>query len=77
MNTVDWNTAPHWANYQARDKNGDVYWYESEPKLGKYQWDDSLADAGLWTCILLAKHDQQSHESTWEQSLQKRPTVDL
>lgn len=29
----DWKDAPEWANYLAMDKDGEWYWFSSEPKL--------------------------------------------
>lgn len=29
---IDWDEAPEWANYVARDADGEWYWYENKPK---------------------------------------------
>jgi hypothetical protein len=36
----DWNSpnCPSWANYLAKDANGDWFWYETEPQMGEIGW---------------------------------------
>ncbi len=65
MSTIDWSTAPEWANYQARDKNGSVSWYENEPILQSTDW----------YCPWTERSERVALMPTWEQSLQKRPTA--
>jgi hypothetical protein len=33
-----WKDAPEWANYLAKDYDGEWYWYEEEPVLEYGQW---------------------------------------
>lgn len=33
MNKPDWKDAPEWAQWLARDADGEWYWYEKQPIL--------------------------------------------
>ena len=33
MNNINWNEAPAWANYYAKDADGRWFWHEFEPFL--------------------------------------------
>ena len=61
----DWKDAPYWAEWLARDKNGDWYWYEFEPV--DFTCDDK------WNCR--AGRAEIAHDSAredWKETKQSR-----
>lgn len=34
----DWKDAPEWANYCARDEDGEWFWYADKPEIGPGMW---------------------------------------
>lgn len=34
----DWKDAPEWAQWLARDDDGDYWWFESKPSTGRSIW---------------------------------------
>ncbi|MBP3934132.1 MAG: hypothetical protein J6D44_09725 [Pseudomonas sp.] len=60
MNKPDWKDAPEWAEYLAKDKNGEWFWHEGRPNR----------DAVIWYPIgrrRLASED-------WKETLEARPS---
>lgn len=65
---IDWSNAPKWANYQATDANGKVWWFGDRPQVNeaKKQWDDPHLTRMLLEAITIPS-------STWRTSLTRRP----
>jgi hypothetical protein len=59
----EWNSAPEWAQYVAKDASGSWWWYESEPSICGNMW---LTPGGIRSemCDIGIK---------WVESLQSRP----
>ena len=56
----DWKYAPHWADYLAKDSDGEWYWHESIPEAV-----DGLSAAnGRW---------ELAHVPDWDETLEERP----
>lgn len=59
-----WVNAPEWANYVATDEDGNMYWYEKEPYLRKYDW---------WEATGWKEHCGKKHINIkWKESLTLR-----
>lgn len=65
MFTPDWNDAPEWANYVAKDGDGEWYWYENEPTPFGASW---LLNSGRSYYI-------GAESPYWKDSLQYRPKI--
>ena len=62
----NWNDAPEWASYLARDKNGTWFWYENEPT--GFNADDE------WNCGEgKAEMAHNNSHSDWKETLEERP----
>jgi len=54
MSAPNWKDAPEWANYVAKDADGDWYWYASKPHRGHRAWspnsrcEQAYADEEMW-----------------------------
>jgi len=59
----NWKDAPDWAQYFAQDKSGDCYWYELEPEIKGYYWNNNLG----------GKVKLIYNPVDWIKSLEKRP----
>jgi hypothetical protein len=57
-----WKDAPSWANYLARDADGEWYWHENEPKIDSHMWIDNKGNSEF--CGV---------DKDWRESLQSRP----
>lgn len=60
-----WENAPYWANYLARDKNGNWYWYENEP-IGFNSDDEWICGDGR------AEIARNESHTDWKQTLEQR-----
>ena len=60
MTKPSWNTAPSWANYLARDSDGEWIWHKEKPIQKNYYWVSS------------GKQELAGEENWWE-SLEERP----
>lgn len=58
-----WDDAPEWANYLARDKNGQWFWYENKP----------IALTGYWN-NQTGKTMAINEVNDWKETLEKRPS---
>lgn len=76
----DWALAPDWAQWFAIDSNGDMYWYDDEPKIVDDVWDGN--DSGLLsfrdlvgTIIIINSKGIKIYEDypAWRESLRRRP----
>ena len=64
---IDWETAPHWANYAAMDANGTWHWYSNLPTPdGEYEWVERFGESQKMAKQLVRATD-------WTQSLVYRP----
>lgn len=61
MNKPDWKNAPEWANYWARDMDGEEVWFENRPTLSSSFWD-----------VEHGKCETAGQDTTWRNSLSKR-----
>lgn len=66
---VQWSQAPEWATYWAMDRDGESFWFESEPDQEDQEWvwrdgEVTLAPEFRWPALY------------WKQSLTKRPESD-
>ena len=62
----DWKDAPEWANYLARDSDGEWWWYETEPVAD---------DAGWWGTTDKTQICNPPKQE-WNKSLEKKPNSD-
>ena len=64
---IDWDEAPEWANWAAKDENGRVYWYTNKP----------AEVVGEWCAVLPGIGEMASESVTipgpWRDSLRERP----
>jgi len=67
MFTPDWNDAPEWANYVAKDDDGEWYWYENEPTPDIDSWE--------WNANGGRKEIYFQAYPFWGDSLQPRPKI--
>lgn len=63
----DWSTAPDWANYLAKDSNGQWYWFEKKPLLSMMFWIVNPSNDG--------KSEIVSEDSWWRNSLEEKPKL--
>ena len=61
---IDWSKAPEWANYIAMDKDGEWWWFASEPAIEDEYW--CPMDNGECEVAFYGEHDD------WKSSLQKK-----
>lgn len=59
----DWKDAPEWAQWLARDNDGDYWWFENTPSCGHSIWIESDGRVELAYCPIY-----------WRDSLQGRPS---
>ena len=64
MVTPNWKEAPEWANYTARDEDGQWYCYETEPQMGKTLWLMDRANG---------RFELAGIAPAWHETLEKRP----
>jgi len=70
-----WSDAPKWANWLAKDKSGEWYWYENEPNcfvsvLGENRLNPDLE----WWAT--GRHQLAEDDIYWQSSLEQRPKED-
>jgi len=69
----DWADAPEWANWLARDLDGQWNWFECEPSSGCEHdcvyWHPRIWGEGEWDAAM------DTHETceTWKETLEQRP----
>ncbi len=62
---MDWSTAPPWANYRTRDKDG-VWWYwEKLPETNGSMWIPGVESEGNF--------EKVQYLTAWNESMEKRP----
>ena len=67
---VDWSSAPDWARYAAKDADGSIFLFDSEPELSKF--------TDMW---VFGGEESEYHSTSgcmgigWRDSLEKRPNV--
>ncbi|WP_016759669.1 hypothetical protein [Leptospira weilii] len=59
----NWDNSPDWANYRAKDKSGDWFWFEEMP----------IPDQEIWTHNEGRFKEIELVHQDWEKSLEKRP----
>jgi hypothetical protein len=63
MNKPDWEDAPVWARFLARDANGEWFWYEEKPKRKGWFW---APESGRHVRGEVGSED-------WKHSLEEKP----
>lgn len=62
----DWKDAPSWANWLARDKDGNWFWYESTPEVIAQIWHSRYGRVEV----------AARKETLWTETLEGRPYED-
>ena len=67
---VNWDKAPHWAEYHAYDKNGKGFWF------GCYiREDEDYFDGVQRSCYTISDSMMKQHEITWKKSKTANPYI--
>jgi hypothetical protein len=66
--STSWDNAPEWANFKATDENGQEFWYEKEPLVGRREWE--LNSQQVIGKVAVVKTFSTVN---WFDSLEKRP----
>lgn len=59
----DWKDAPEWAQFVARDEDGEWWWYEHKPIVEYFRY--WLPSTG--------RTEIAAHGNDWQHSLEQRP----
>ena len=65
----DWNDAPEWANYLARDSDEEWCWYENKPYAQHYYYEEG----GHWVGANDGRIMYIECDDEWDKSLEERP----
>ena len=66
-----WSDAPEWANWLAKNANGDWKWHECEPEK-KWALGNKSGYVGKWEADTGRSQIASRDYIDWEQSLEKR-----
>lgn len=70
MITINWRSAPLWANYAAMDKDGEWYWYQELPEADD-EWGVFLSNEGTQHESFVDAGPDLT-EADWQQTITKR-----
>lgn len=65
MSKPDWDDSPEWAEWLAKDEDGQWGWFQNKPELGAWCW---IWGRGNW-----AEAGSDEPRNKWDATLEKRP----
>lgn len=70
MSKPEWEDAPEWAEWLAKDVDGTWHWFEVRPEAGGFAW---IPMAGRMISVVEGEAETETYHCGWWESLQRRP----